>query len=585
MILLKLVPDGAMMAQVHCPYNEAAIAQFKVMPGFTWDRARRVWVAPVEAANLAAKTLVKAKIAKLRGELLEVPKPEALDGDPNQDLYQYQREGVSFLVDRVKHMGAALLADDMGLGKGAQALRTIHHFNHPGRTLIVCPAIMVQQWTEEVKRWLKADVIKIKSTYPHWKGIGVISYGTFGAVMSKPFHLEWRKRPKQTNLFEKEEWFRHAAFAERETAEDEMDALRQEDPEVEWRVVKEKHPVSLASTVILDEVHYISNHKSMRAKAVRTYFKQKRPKTVIALSGTPLTAYPKDLWNPLDLLFPTRFGTWFAFTKRYADGHYEDIEGLDKEVWNCNGASNLEELGARLSTVMLRRTKNEVQELPERQRIVLPIELAEKVRKSMIRAFADVESAKSVQSALSIAESHKIPPACELTLDLIKQDHRVLLLTTRRQTAEDIAKRLRKSGVDAPWVTGEDPAQKRRDILNKAKHAAVATIYSIETGINLTEFDVAVFVGLDWLPKTLLQTEARIHRIGQMKRVLYYYLIGLGTMDEIIRSRVIERLEQYSILMGGKEGDEENKLATSLGRKSDDELIAEIVAAVKERTG
>jgi len=576
------------MVQVRCSYNEAAIAQFKAMPGFTWSKERRVWLAPAEAANLTAKTLAKAKVIKLKNGFVELPTPKDVGG--NDDLYNYQRQGISFVVDRVERMGAALLADDMGLGKGVQALRAIQHLNPTGevglkRILVVCPAIMVQQWGEEISKWLGIEATKLKSDYPHWRGFGIISYGTFAAIMSKPFHLEWCKRTKQQDLFEKEEWFRHAVFGDRETAEEEMRAMRAEDPQVDWRVVKPKKLVSPSEMVVLDEIQYVSNHKSLRAKAVRTYLKQKRPKAVIALSGTPLTAYPKDLWNPLDILFPGRFGTWFGFTKRYADGHYEDIEGLDKEVWDCKGSSNLEELGSRLSTVMIRRTKNEVQELPERQRIVLPIEIADKVRKSMIRAFADIDNAKSVLTALSAAEMHKIPPACELALDLAKQDHRVLLLTTRRQTAEDIAKRLRKSGVIAPWVTGEDPPGKRRDILNKTESIAVATIYSIETGINLTSFDAAIFVGLDWLPKTLLQTEARIHRIGQTKRVLYYYLIGLGTIDEIIRSRVIERLEHYAILMGGTEKDEEHKLATSLGRKSDDELIAEIVAAVKERTG
>lgn len=575
MILLDLIPNGDNMVDLRCSYDKAAIAQFKSMPGCMWDKDRRVWTAPAEAASMIAATLVKARIAKLRGPLVEIPEPSPIEIADDSNLYDYQREGVDFVVDRCTRFGAALLADDMGLGKSLQALCAIQHMNprgNLGRVLVVCPAVVLDHWVEETKRWIDAEVTKVVSAYPNWDGIGVVSYGVLAGIMLAPHHLEWRSSDGQ--------WFRHQTYADRDRAEWACGIERREDSSVEWRVVTMRRPLPTAAVMVLDEVHYLSSYKAQRSRAVRAYLESSRPKAVIGLSGTPLTARPRDLWHPLDLLYPNRFGRFFSFAARYCDGHYKEIEGLEKEVWDCDGASNLEELGSRLKPLMLRRTKNEVLELPDRQRIVLPISLPDRVLSSISRAFADIEGSATVQATLSSTEGYKLPHAVELTADLVKQGHRVLLLTTRKKTAADIAKRLRKERIDAPVATGDTNATKRAALLNSAKSAAVATIFSVTTGINLVGFDVIIFVGLDWVPSTLLQAEARIHRIGQTKKVTYYYLIGLGSVDEIIRSKVIERLDNFAVLMGDENSDEK-QLASTLEHKQKTDLITEIVEMVR----
>jgi SWI/SNF-related matrix-associated actin-dependent regulator of chromatin subfamily A-like protein 1 len=576
MILLELIPNGGGMADLRCGYDQAAITQFRAMPGCRWDADRRVWTAPAEAASLVASTLVKAKIAKLRGPLVEIPTPLTIDESADDDIYEYQQEGVSFIVDRCRRLGGALLADDMGLGKSVQALRAIQHldpYGQLGRVLILCPAVVLDHWVEEAARWLDATATKVTSAYPHWDGIGIMSYGVFANVMLSPHHLEWRDLNGQ--------WFRHQAYTDPDKAQWACGLQRRSDPGAEWRVVTVSRPLPASAVVVLDEVHYLASYRTQRSKAVRTYLETARPKAVIGLSGTPLTARPRDLWHPLDLLYPNRFGRYFAFTERYCDGHYKEIDGLDKEVWDCDGASRLDELTARLKPLMLRRTKNETLELPERQRIVLPVSVPQKALASLSRAFAGIEGSATVQSALSGTEGYKVPHAVELTADLVKQGHRVLLLTTRKATAADIAKRLRKEHIDAPVATGDTDAPKRAKLLNATKQAAVATIYSVTTGINLTGFDVAIFVGLDWVPSTLLQAEARLHRIGQQKKVTYYYLISMNSIDEIIRSKVIERLSNFVTLMGDANSDEK-QMAATLGQQQEEDLIAEIVKMVRE---
>jgi SNF2 family DNA or RNA helicase len=92
---------------------------------------------------------------------------------------------------------------------------------------------------------------------------------------------------------------------------------------------------------------------------------------------------------------------------------------------------------------------------------------------------------------------------------------------------------------------------------------------SVTTGIDLTCFDSIIMVGLDWLPSTLRQAEDRIHRIGQNFPVTIYYLIGTGTLDEVVRERVINRLEVSGKLLGDGDSD----MITDLSGGSEDDLI------------
>ncbi len=127
-------------------------------------------------------------------------------------------------------------------------------------------------------------------------------------------------------------------------------------------------------------------------------------------------------------------------------------------------------------------------------------------------------------------------------------------------------------------VTGELPAaQRQARLADPQARAGVATMYSVEVGIDLVGYDVVIFAGLDWLPKTLLQAEARAHRIGQRRTVNVFFLVGLGTIDEVVRERVIDRLEAHETLTGN---DAEGLLGTLAGAQDEESLLDAIVAGL-----
>ncbi|ELQ73797.1 Chromatin remodeling protein HARP/SMARCAL1, DEAD-box superfamily, partial [Trachipleistophora hominis] len=71
---------------------------------------------------------------------------------------------------------------------------------------------------------------------------------------------------------------------------------------------------------------------------------------------------------------------------------------------------------------------------------------------------------------------------------------------------------------------------------------AMLSITSANTGLNLTAADTVIFSELYWNPGNLLQAEDRVHRIGQRKDVEVYFLLGKGTIDEMVWPKIVGKL-------------------------------------------
>lgn len=86
---------------------------------------------------------------------------------------------------------------------------------------------------------------------------------------------------------------------------------------------------------------------------------------------------------------------------------------------------------------------------------------------------------------------------------------------------------------------------------------------------------------LHWVPSTLLQAENRPHRIGQTDSVNVDYVIGLGTVDEAIQHKVIERLELFDTVIGAAQ--DGNAMADAMWGGSEEDVIGELIASVQAR--
>lgn len=240
------------------------------------------------------------------------------------------------------------------------------------------------------------------------------------------------------------------------------------------------------------------------------------------------------------------------------------MPAIKKVVWKFDGVSNADELHRRLSFMMLRRTKEDVGlELPSKTRLVVNLDVSSKHRHGITQQL--FQSKAAMRRALDASADGKLPDVAKTILLDLEQDARVVCFTHRRAIAEYFADAAATAGFATSVIHG-GVDQNRRDVrIAEARratgaHILAATIDTCSSSIDLTYASVGNFAELSWVPSTLAQAEARLHRSGQTKPVLIRYFIARGTADELILQSVISKLDAFEKIIGGADDNLKNDL-------------------------
>jgi SWI/SNF-related matrix-associated actin-dependent regulator 1 of chromatin subfamily A len=487
---------GALWAIRSTSYSPALYATARSTPGVRWEPAGRYWVGTQDAVATVEARLIAEH--KLRITPTVFPE-ESISALPSAtvDLRDYQKTGVNFLVTRARE--GALLADEMGLGKSAQALRA-------GRALkqdavVVCPNFVRGVWEAEAKKWWpKARVTPLSGTKPTPlppPGNGPTLYIIHYDIVH--------------------------AWADTLVAAGVAGNLK---------------------TAIFDEGHLLQSEKARRSQACKAVARACANR--IMLTGTPIQNRPKDLWNPIDTISEGRFGKPFDFYMRYCSAKKVQVTP-EKAVWQYDGASNIEELASRLKHFMLRRTKVDVAlQLPPMQRQIIEVEVPRVGISGEIFA-----SDRALRRALDLAADGKVTQAVDLICEHVEAGHKIVVFCHRRVIAEQVAHAVQHKGIrDVEIAHGGHAQEARQASFKREPQVLAVTLDATAVGIDLSYADVALFVELDWVPSKLLQGESRLHRFGQQRFVLVQYLIARGSVDELIRRGVLDKLRVFESAFG-----------------------------------
>ena len=210
-------------------------------------------------------------------------------------LRPYQESGARLIAAT----GRALITDEPRTGKTITTIAGLVDFASsrlsPGPALVVCPASVVDPWVEAWQTWA-----------PHVKAVA------------------WRgPAAKRTALAGTADVY----VTSYETAR--MDARAGGTKSM--RVLLELN----AHHLVIDECHYIKNNQAERSQAVRRLAKVAvgHGGAVVALSGTPITHDPSDLWATLNCLEPGAYPAKERWVNRYCQviqGDYDtEIVGLN----------------------------------------------------------------------------------------------------------------------------------------------------------------------------------------------------------------------------------------------------------------
>ena len=428
------------------------------------------------------------------------------------ELLPFQEEGVR-LIERFG--GRALLADEMGLGKTPQALVWAGRANALP-ICVVTQASLKDNWVNETATWLGMRATKLNGTrppedhaIPHDSSVYVVNY---------------------TILPQWVDWLRARGI---------------------------KH-------YVLDECQNINNDDSSWTAATRALVAGCR--SLVSLSGTPMTNRPFDLWPILSMLRPDIWSSRFAFMTRYCKPK------LTPRGWEAKGADNLQELNALLvQHCMIRRLKAQVlKDFPAKTRLTIPLPLWEEhLYKRAARDFlvwlkqygrgGQVAKAKGNVALYQVGELIRLASRLKLRAGVAwvnewlhcNPTEKAVIFTVNQPAWEVYMRRLQYGTVG---INGATPAKTRQDIVNQFSHdpntrVLVGNLKAAGVGLNMTKACTTIHAELWWAPYAHTQGEDRVHRIGQTRDCWAYYLVALGTIEEKIATalRTKQEIQDRSI--------------------------------------
>lgn len=210
-----------------------------------------------------------------------------------KDLYEHQKQGVTWLWKLHRKQVGGIVGDEMGLGKTIQICQffsSLHYsqiklsgskYRGLGTSIIICPATLIYQWVKELHKWfplVKVIVIhnstntsskevyrqienSLKSKCEDESMLGIIVVTTYARVRDDEFLTDYQ-----------------------------------------WHYV------------VLDEGHQVKNPDSKTTQAIKLLRTAHR----IVLTGTPIQNNLRELWCLVDFCYPGLLGTLPVFTEHVA---------------------------------------------------------------------------------------------------------------------------------------------------------------------------------------------------------------------------------------------------------------------------
>ncbi len=509
-------------------YHPRLLNVIREVDGRYFNKDKRRWEVPVENVvecwdalkehGFIADSEVLALYEKRAVELQKIADIKRVSAPylGTLPLYDFQKTGAAFL----RELPAALLADVPGLGKTLQVAAAFEDSN--GQILVLVPASLKFNWKDELFKWLPKDR-------------SLVIHGTKQERAEQWSYANKGMPRGNGRIYPK--W----VIANYELLLHDFAQIAQRDHE--W------------SAIVCDEADRIANPFAKTTKALKMIRSSKR----IALTGTPVSNTPEDLFSIIDWLYPRFLGSFSQFQKKYCKLH--------PEYRRVIGYQNLELLRERVDPIMLRRLKEDVlKDFPPKTVEYVKFDLDKDERKLYedVKKMILEEIRKEAEfntSTLGIvpvkmlrlkqctdhplllgsgATSSKLQVLRDMLEPIIKSGEKAIIFTQFAQMAEILAEALKHfSELQFPMViTGGVDAQERKkivDVFNASANRHILILTEAGTyGLNLQSATYVFHYDAPWSVSKIEQREGRAHRVGQDKPVSVYHLVANRSIDEYV---------------------------------------------------
>lgn len=466
--------------------------------------------------------------------------------------YDHQVEGVMYGLEN----DSFLLGDDQGLGKSKQIIdiamcrKLKEGMKH---CLIICGINGTKyNWAEEVKIHSDEDSWVLGTRFTKRKPIKIIEGGTkekLEDLENIPHQFFWI-----TNI----ETLRGGAYKEGKGK-----SAKYRFPIAEK--IQELCDKGIIGMVAFDEAHKAKNPESMQGRALLSI----HAPHPIPMSGTFF------LNNPLDLYLPLKWAGFEDHSYYAYKQHYCVMGGFGgKEIV---GYKNLDELRTMMSTVMLRRTKGDVLDLPPKVHVNEYVELTpeqkklyKEVKEQIVDNLDKIKLSPDPLSEMlrlrqvtgypglissSVVTSAKMDRLEEIVEDIVESGEKAIIYSQWSEMTNYIRNRLKR--FNPAYITGEVKAEERMAEVNRLQtdpncKIIIGTIGAMGTGLTLTAAQTVIFMDEPWNRGIKDQAEDRAHRIGTTGTVRIVTLITKDTVDEGVYNLVQKKGRMADLIIDGK---------------------------------
>jgi SNF2 family DNA or RNA helicase len=547
----------------------------KSLPGAKWDTKEQHWHVPVSWAScLALRSTFKTDLVIgprltdwATNELTNRITPantlrdlETLEDPSNTDLFPHQRAGVAFL----KAARRALLADEPGLGKTAQAIRALKALQDSGDqvfpALIVCPNTLKKNWKREFAKWwpdIDVQVIKGSATQRRKQF----------EQPSQVFVINWESLRAHSRLA----GYGSVALSRCQDCGGHDEKISENRCEVHPRELNEID----FKAVVADEIHRSKEPKSKQTRAL--WAATGDADFRFALTGTPIANDVLDLWSILHWLSPEEWPSKTRWVDRMVNTMLNAFGGmmvlgvkphmeqefyaainprmrrmLKKKVLPWLPEMMFERRDVEMSTKQKKAYEQMrdmmIAELENGEALTAPSALTQTIR---LLQFASSYAEMSVNEETGEARAILAEPSCKVDalMDDIKSgdfgNDSVAVCAVSRQLIELLSAAMTKEEIPHGLITGaqnEDERQQAIDDFQSGKIKWILfTAQAGGVGVTLTAARRLVMLQRPWSLVDHKQALDRVHRIGSEihDSVIITDYVTEGTIEE----RVIQVLE------------------------------------------
>lgn len=325
--------------------------------------------------------------------------------------------------------------------------------------------------------------------------------------------------------------------------------------------------------VVIDEGHRIKSQFSRLLHSLKMLNCNRR----LLMTGTPIQNNTQELWSLLNFLEPDEFANLEHFTQNFG---------------NLSTKEEVEKLQARIKPYIIRRMKETVENsIPPKEEVIIDIELTTLQKKYyraiyernigflqkgckgsnrprlvnvemelrkccnhpwLIAGAEDKEFPDDVTEreymATTISASGKLVLLDKLLPKLKEEGHRILIFSQMQRVLDILEEYIQHKFYKYERLDGSVTGNDRTEALKRfCKPGSDRFIFLLSThaggvGLNLVAADTVIFYDHDWNPQQDIQAMARVHRIGQTRKVMIYHLITRNTYETEMWERASKKL-------------------------------------------